>query len=243
MHLIKLNAIDSTNSYLRKRYLDGDLQDFTVVSAAEQTSGRGQMGTVWESDPGKNLMLSVFKKIDCLAIEQQFYVSMASSLAVLKTLKKKQIPSLSVKWPNDILSDNRKICGVLIESIIRKQKLDAIIVGIGLNVNQTTFNKNFPASSLKNLTGVNYNLDEVLHDLLEEVKHYVSLLVESKLDEISQEYHQHLFRKEKPSTFKDQNDNLIMGFIKGVSNSGRLQVLLEDEVLKEFDMKEIKLMY
>jgi len=92
MHLIKLNAIDSTNSYLRKQYLDGDLQDFTVVSATEQTSGRGQMGTVWESEPGKNLMVSVFKKIDCLAIEQQFYVSMASSLAVLKTLKKKQIP-------------------------------------------------------------------------------------------------------------------------------------------------------
>jgi len=116
--------------------MDQDLKDFTVVSANEQTNGRGQMGTVWESEPSKNLMVSVFKKIDCLAIDQQFYVSMASSLAVLKTLKKIQIPNLSVKWPNDILSDNRKICGVLIESIVRKQQLDAIIVGIGLNVNQ-----------------------------------------------------------------------------------------------------------
>ncbi len=243
MHLIKLNAIDSTNSYLRSRYLNEDLDDFTVITASEQTSGRGQMGTVWESEPGKNIMLSVFKKIDCLAIEQQFYVSMASSLAVLKSLKKMQIPSLFVKWPNDILSDNRKICGVLIESVIRKQKLDAVIVGIGLNVNQTKFNENIAASSLKSLTGITYNLDEVLHDLLIEVKHYVSLLEEGKLEEISEEYHKHLFRKEKPSTFKDSNDNLIMGFIKGVSNTGRLQVLLEDEVLKEFDMKEIKLMY
>lgn len=223
--------------------MDQDLKDFTVVSANEQTNGRGQMGTVWESEPSKNLMVSVFKKIDCLAIDQQFYVSMASSLAVLKTLKKIQIPNLSVKWPNDILSDNRKICGVLIESIVRKQQLDAIIVGIGLNVNQTEFAKDIPASSLKSLTGITYNLDEILHKLLNEVAHYVSFLEESKLEEISKEYHQHLFRKGKPSTFKNKNEDLIMGFIQGVSPTGRLQVLLEDKVLKEYDMKEISLMY
>lgn len=243
MHIIKLNAIDSTNSYLRKRYLDKELEDFTVATANEQTHGRGQMGTTWESESGKNLTLSVFKKINCLAIDQQFYVSMASSLAVLKTLKKMQIHGLSVKWPNDILSDNQKLCGVLIESIVRKQELDAIIVGIGLNVNQTYFSKGINASSLKNITGMHYNIDEVLHDLLIEVKKYVVLLVENKLQQISDEYHNHLFRKDKPSTFKDKKGNLIMGFIKGVSNTGRLQVLLEDEVMKEFDMKELQLMY
>ncbi len=167
MHIIKLNATDSTNSHLRRLYLNQNVEDYTVVQSDFQTQGRGQMGTSWASVKGKNLTFSVFRKIYCLKVEQQFYVSMAISLAVLKALKGMQIPFLSVKWPNDILSDNQKICGVLIESVIKKQQLDAAIIGIGLNVNQVDFERELNASSLKSLTGITYNLDEVRNKTME----------------------------------------------------------------------------
>ena len=137
MKIIKLDAIDSTNTYLRQLSSEEKLDDFTVVTAASQTAGKGQMGTKWASEKGKNLTFSVFKKVSCLENDEQFYISMATSLAIYNALKGFQIPKLAIKWPNDILSENQKICGILIENVIQNSKMTAAIIGIGLNVNQT----------------------------------------------------------------------------------------------------------
>ncbi|QFZ55560.1 biotin--[acetyl-CoA-carboxylase] ligase [Oceanihabitans sp. IOP_32] len=242
MRIIKLNAIDSTNSYLKAMLLNKVVCDYTVVTAKYQTNGRGQMGTSWNSEKGKNLMFSMFKDLSKLDVEYPFYISMAVSLAVLKTLKSLNIPKLSVKWPNDILSADKKICGILIENVI-KDKLNSTIVGVGINVNQTKFGNLHQASSLKNITGVHYNLDEILKSIIENTKFYSKLLQDGGQEEVKDTYEMNLFRKNKPSTFKNAEGVYFSGFIVGVTRYGELKVLLEDEILKTFDLKEVTLMY
>jgi len=234
MRIVKLNAIDSTNSFLKEMISKEVVTDYTIVVAQHQTNGRGQMGAVWNSDKGKNLMFSMFKDLSMHDVEFPFYISMAISLAILKTLNALNIPDLHIKWPNDILSADKKICGILIENVI-KNRLSSTIIGIGVNVNQTKF-KNLPkASSLKNITGVHYNLDEILHSIIKNTKYYSSLLQEEKYDAVKNEYEMRLFRKNKPSTFKNTEGALFSGFIKGVTKYGKLQVILEDEIVKKFD--------
>ncbi|WP_299552813.1 biotin--[acetyl-CoA-carboxylase] ligase [Seonamhaeicola sp.] len=242
MHIIKLNAIDSTNSYLRRYLAKNKVEDYTVVIADEQTNGRGQMGTSWNSEASKNLTFSMFKDLSIHVVEFPFYISMAISLAILKALKSFNIPDLRIKWPNDILSADKKICGILIENVI-KNKLDSTIIGIGVNVNQTRFDGLPKAASLKNITGVHYDLDEVLHRIMTHTKAYSLLLQEGAYDTVKNEYEANLFRKGKPSTFKDAEGNLFSGFVKGVTKYGKLMVILEDEVVKKFDLKEVQLLY
>ncbi|MEZ4796009.1 MAG: biotin--[acetyl-CoA-carboxylase] ligase [Flavobacteriaceae bacterium] len=242
MPIIKLNAIDSTNSYLRQLCSEKALADYTIVVAEHQTQGRGQMGTVWDSEKGKNLMFSLFKDLSIHDVEFPFYICMAISLAIVKTFKALNIIDLSIKWPNDILSADKKICGILIENVI-KNKLNSTIIGIGINVNQTDFNNLPKASSLKNITGLHYNLDEILHSIIKHTKYYSKLLQEEHYDVVKTEYESLLFRKNKPSTFKNAKGEMFPGFIKGVTKYGKLQVLLEDEVVKKFDLKEIELLY
>ena len=242
MPIIKLNAIDSTNSFLRQLCMEKAIEDYTVVTTKHQTQGRGQMGTVWDSEKGKNLMFSMFKDLSMHDVEFPFYISMAISLAILKTLKELNIPDLYIKWPNDILSADKKICGILIENVI-KNKLSSTIIGIGVNVNQTKLNNLPKASSLKSITGIQYDLDEILHNIIKNVKYYSSLLEEGKYDAVKNEYEMSLFRKNKPSTFKNAKGELFSGFIEGVNENGKLIVRLEDDIRKVFDLKEIQLLY
>jgi BirA family transcriptional regulator, biotin operon repressor / biotin---[acetyl-CoA-carboxylase] ligase len=243
MHIIKLNAIDSTNTYLKQISSEKVIEDYTTVTANYQTQGRGQMGTIWDSEEGKNLMCSVFKECSKVSIKNQFYISMITSLAIVKTLQSFSIPKLRVKWPNDILSENKKICGILIEIVIKNNQLEASIIGIGLNVNQAEF-KHLPnASSLKIITGTVFNIDELLKLLIKNLKYYFEILEKGLFNVLKNEYEILLFRKNKPSTFKDTKGLMFSGFINGISTSGKLQVILEDEILKEFDLKEVQLLY
>lgn len=243
MNVIKLNAIDSTNTYLRELAAKRMLDDYTVVVTNYQTRGRGQRGASWSSQKGKNLMFSVFKRNCCVSVDDQFYISMVTSLAIIKTLQSFQVPKLAVKWPNDILSEQKKICGILIENVIKFNEIEGTIIGIGLNVNQTQF-KNLPqASSILNLTGIIYNPEEFLTKIVTHLKFYFEKLEQGKQDFIKRAYEALLFRKNKPSTFQQKNGEILLGFINGVSTNGNLQVLTEDDIIKEFELKEIKLLY
>ena len=243
MRIIKLNAIDSTNSYLKKLCTTEPVSDYTAVIAENQTQGRGQMGTIWNSESSKNLTFSVFKELSDFQFEAPFYISMVVALSLLKTIDALSIPRLSVKWPNDILSADKKICGVLIENVIKQNAIKASIIGIGINVNQITFENLPQASSLKVISGKEYDLNELTIAIINNLKDYFLLLKGKNYIELKKEYETHLFRKNKPSTFKDVHGVMFSGFIKSVSNAGYLQVLLEDDILKEFNLKEITLLY
>lgn len=243
MHIIKLSAIDSTNSYLRKLSAAQVLEDYTVVLTERQTEGRGQMGTQWAAQEGKNLTASVLKDISFLKIEQQFYISMAVALAVSDVLKYCNLKRVKIKWPNDILSENKKIAGILIENVIKQNRIQHTIIGIGLNVNQTEYPNLPQASSMRLMTGKIYDRDEILNMIVQNMKDYFTLLEHGEGHELKKMYEKRLFRINKPSTFKDVEGHLFAGFIKGVTNSGSLEVLLEDEIIKTFDLKEITLLY
>ncbi|NNL16605.1 MAG: biotin--[acetyl-CoA-carboxylase] ligase [Flavobacteriaceae bacterium] len=243
MHIIKLSATDSTNSYLRNKSLKELVQDYTVIVTDHQTKGRGQMGTKWNSQAGKNLVFSVFKDVRSLCIEYPFYLSMITSLSIKSVLKKINVPNIRIKWPNDIMSDNKKICGVLIENVYKKNKLNSSIIGIGLNVNQTQFTELPQASSLKLQTGVHFNSTELLIMILDELKINFSLYDNGHLQDIKKEYETNLFSIDKASKFKSAHGNMFSGYIKGIADSGKLKILTEGREIKEFDLKEVQLLY
>ena len=243
MHIVKLHTTDSTNDYLKSLAKEQKLEEDTVVWALEQTNGRGQMGTKWSSEAGKNLTFSVFRKIQQITIDQQFYALMAASLAVKDVLKKLLIKDVSVKWPNDILSDKKKICGILIENVIKKGELNAMVLGVGLNVNQTVWEQAPRATSIKTLTGIHFDLQEILNLLLEQFHHYVKMLLDGDLETIKKDYEAYLFRKDKPSTFLNANKEQFVGIIQGVTDQGKLILLEEDDVINTYDLKEIELLF
>ena len=242
MQLIKLNATDSTNNYLKQLILERTMDDFSVVVANHQTNGRGQRGSSWLSEKDKNLTFSVLKRNISIVANQQFLLNILVSLSIVKTLEGFNIPKLAIKWPNDILSDHHKISGILIENLIKNKQIEYAIIGIGLNVNQVKFEGLSKVSSLKNIMPLPVDKDELLTKIIDKLKMYFKLYSENGSEFLNSEYESYLFRKDKPSTFSSHDNNLFTGIIRGVSTSGKLCVQMED-FNKEFDLKELKLMY
>lgn len=243
MHIIKLNATDSTNDYLKQLATKKELKNFTVVITKTQSRGRGQMGSVWISEDYKNLTFSILVKSLNLKIEDRFYLSMATSLAIVDALKPFQIKRLGIKWPNDILAGNKKIGGILIENILKGPYIESSIIGIGLNVNQIAFTSLPHATSLKNLTGINYELDALLSGILKKIKVYLKQVQQRNFISLKRDYELELFRKNKPSTFEDESNYRFTAYIQGVTEAGKLSLMLEDNIIKTFDLKEIRLLY
>ena len=240
MKIIKLNATNSTNSFLKELGRDTALENFTIVVASEQKKGRGQQDSQWVSEPFKNLTFSVFTNEFVLEIRHQKYLNFAISLALFNTLSSYKIPNLSIKWPNDILSANKKICGILIENNIKGPKINSSIIGVGLNVNQERFLDSLNnVSSLKNICNLEFDLDLLLLKIIENLKKTIHLLSLNEYLQLETDYLNALYKKNIPAMFKDKTGLLFMGKIIGVSSYGSLQVELEDETIKEFGVKEI----
>jgi len=243
MEIIKLNATNSTNTYLKNLLKEKQVKDLSCIWALSQTQGRGQQGAKWISEPGKNLTFSILKKFENLSSEYHFLLNMEVSLAIFRALKKLYIPDLAVKWANDILSSKKKICGILIENTLHKEQISSSIIGIGLNVNQVFFNDLPNVSSLQKIMGHPFDLEEVLLLICQELEVSLKSLSPTRFETMLDEYHTYLFRKDKPSTFEYPNGERFMGYIRGVSHNGQLQVEQEDALMSSFSLKEIKLLY
>ena len=171
--IIWVESTESTNSELRRRI--GELDNLSVIAAREQTAGRGQGDHSWFSSPAANLTFSILFRFG-----EGFPVTLGSSDAVLVT----QITTLAIrdhllsrgigsriKWPNDIWTGDRKICGILIENSSMGGMVSSSIVGIGLNVNETGWPAGLPNPvSMRELSGKVYNLDEELLGLTERLR-------------------------------------------------------------------------
>lgn len=128
------------------------MRNFTFVSADYQTAGRGRIGRRWESASRQNLTFSVLIK-DKTLVEKFGLISVGSAVAVMNVLKSFGISGVSVKWPNDVYVNGKKICGILLDGITLNGALGEVVVGIGLNVNQTDF-----GAELSNATSVKAEL-------------------------------------------------------------------------------------
>ncbi|WDF65086.1 biotin--[acetyl-CoA-carboxylase] ligase [Flavobacterium sp. KACC 22763] len=242
MKLIKLDAIDSTNDFLKALASQDELENFTTVTAENQTKGKGQVGGVWKTEEGKNLTMSVLVKDFLFTNDEVFNLSLVVSLSVAEVLKTLNIPDICIKWPNDILSYNKKLVGILIENTLKSDGRIVSVAGIGINVNQTDFSELPTASSMSVIAGKTFDKEELAILIVEKLKEKIQLWnTSAKI--FWDDYFNFLFKKGVPTAFRDNNDQDFMGIIQGVSPIGKLQVLLEDDSVVEFEIKEVKMLY
>ena len=169
MDYIKFDTITSTNDFLKSYTETHKISDFFYVLADVQTGGRGQRTNIWQSECCKNILISIFLQPD-IDLAQQTRLNQIVAVSIVKVLQKFNIPNVRIKLPNDILADAKKIAGILIENKIIGQKWLQSIIGIGLNVNQSNF-VNLPmAVSMTQFTGIDYDRDEIVKLLIEQLK-------------------------------------------------------------------------
>jgi biotin-[acetyl-CoA-carboxylase] ligase BirA-like protein len=246
MKLIKLDAIDSTNDFLKALSSQEELDNFTVVTAENQTKGKGQMGAKWQSESGKNLIMSALVKDFLYSNEHVFNLSIIVSLSVIEVLKSLNIPDLCIKWPNDIMSYNKKVGGILIENTLKSDGRIVSVVGLGLNVNQTNYDELPNASSLAVISGHTFDKEILPALIIEKIEQKIESW-EDNSSSFWNEYFNTLFRKGVPMPFKnltsESSGQNFMGIIQGVSSVGKIQILLEDDSVSEFDIKEVQMLY
>lgn len=164
--IIWLERVDSTNDEARRHI--SEIDNLSVVSALEQTKGRGQRGNRWSSQPEENLTFSLVVKDFRIKANEQSAISQTTALSLVDLLSRHEIKA-RIKWPNDIYAGDEKICGILIENSLKGLEIDWSIIGIGLNVNQTTFPEDLPnPTSMKLCTGNSnpYNTREILEEFM-----------------------------------------------------------------------------
>jgi len=241
--IIKLNAIDSTNTYLKNLCKNTNVIDCTLVVANEQTQGRGQMGAIWQSKLGQSLTFSMLKRFNHLHISNQPSIAFGVSIAIKIVLEKLQVPGISIKWPNDIMSYRQKLCGLLIENQLEGSFVVSTIIGIGLNVNESEFSELPRATSMRLATGIVFDRDEILKLMQEEIQKQLESLQNGNTLKLKSTYEASLFRRNKVSTFEDPTGFKFNGIITGVAKSGELLVEKEDESVQNFELKQIKLLF
>ena len=238
---VKLNAIDSTNDYLKRNTDLALLPNFTVVTAENQTNGRGQHGANWTSVPGKNLITSILVHDFYKDKFAPFELIIAVSVAIHQALQQFSIPDLAIKWPNDIMSGNKKIGGILIENMHKSDKRIFSIIGLGLNVNQINF-AGFPqASSLQLICAKEFDTQQLLESIVSAIEYKLSNW-DAQRESSKQVYQNALFKKGVISQFNTQSGS-FSGTIMGVDPEGRLEISNECNQKMSFELKEIQLIY
>ena len=241
-NIIKLDAISSTNDWLKEKYDKNSCVDGDLIWVNEQTMGRGQNSNKWLSEAGKNLTFSFFKVLKSLKVNDQFIINCSVSTAIIDALKKIHVPNLSLKWPNDILSDDKKICGILIENYIKGDAIVGSIIGVGLNINQTDFNNIKSASSVLNQTGKEFDLEFVLNLLLNSFMESFKFCKSESKEYLIRKYEKLLFAKNRLSKF-EVNDQTFNATIIGIDLDGKLVLQNEKKEILVFSNSAIKMIY
>ncbi|NVO01765.1 MAG: biotin--[acetyl-CoA-carboxylase] ligase [Bacteroidetes bacterium] len=240
--IIEIKTVNSTNEYARKLSKETKEIDGTIVFAIEQTAGKGQDGNYWESEPDKNLTISVILKPIFLEPNLCYLLNKTIALGVADFVKSNlpdQSSSVKIKWPNDIYVDNKKIAGILIQNSFLGNSFSESIVGIGININQTKFLSDAPNPvSLKNITGKNLPLKNSLKNLCSFLDKRYQQLQNLKIETINEEYRSELYRLNELSEFIISKKK-VSAKITGVSEYGKLIIEQKNKEISEFDLKEI----
>lgn len=227
----------STNDLALRHCQKNDWLEGTVIITNNQTAGRGQRGNVWLTQSGKNLTFSFMIRPTFLTVKEQFYLTIFVSLGIYDYVTEKTGKKVHIKWPNDVLVNDRKICGVLIENQLSGNRLEATVIGIGLNINQQQFESGTP-TSLSIITDQAYALSDELDLLLQKLEQRYFQLKERKLAKLKADYLNALYRNGADHAYLTA-DGETRGRITGIDEIGRLTVMVDGQ-LKSFDVKEIK---
>jgi BirA family transcriptional regulator, biotin operon repressor / biotin---[acetyl-CoA-carboxylase] ligase len=239
-NLVFVPECHSTNTLALQLCQQTGTSEGTVIITNNQTSGRGQRGNSWEANPGENLTFSMILKPAFLKASEQFLLNQCVSLALYDFLSQKADYEVKIKWPNDMLIQDRKVCGMLIENLVQRDLIQWSVIGIGLNVNQTEFASG-RATSLRTCSGFAFILVKELHQLLSCIEARYLSLRQGNVDLLKKHYNDALLGFQKTRKFNVQHEE-IEGIIQGVDAVGRLMVQTQHEN-KIFDIKEIEFVY
>lgn len=236
--IIRLEETDSTNTYLRQHASQMEAW-MTVVTAEYQTAGRGQGVHTWESNRSENLLFSVLTHPVMVPVRSQFLLSEAGALA-LKEVLDGYTDGITLKWPNDIYWNDRKLSGTLIETSIGGGRIKNCVFGIGLNVNQKTFESDAPNPvSLAQILGHDIDREQLFKQIVAAFEKYYRMLENRQYDAISALYHEALYRRQGFYMYED-GDGRFEGAIVEVGDDGLLVLRDRDGRFREYEFREVK---
>ena len=231
-HHIHFDEIDSTNNYSKNSYQL--LDNFTFVSADYQSNGKGRNDRIWESSKGLNLMFSILIK-DPKLLEVSTILSLMTAVEVAKLLERYDIDNVSIKWPNDVLIGDKKVCGILLEG----QLPNYLVIGVGLNVNQKEFHNNLrrPATSMSNELDKDIDLEDLKEQLFPNIiNNFNKLDRDGYLSYFGK--HNYLLNKRVKVNI---NQQLFIGEVVGIDANFNIQILCND-ILLHVDSGELEIL-
>ncbi len=239
--MMEFPNLNSTNAFALDFLSKTNAIEGTVISTKRQTAGRGQRGNYWESEPDKNISLSIILFPKFLVATKQFDLSKIVALAVKDLIQAHCDKEVKIKWPNDIYIENRKVAGILIQNSLSGVTIKNAVLGIGININQETFLSDAPnPTSLKLETGENFNIDELIKELCKHVEVWYLKLKANQKQSINDAYLNALYRFNEVHNYKIvETDEVFQGKIIGIANSGQLKVKTQIGILS-FNIKAIK---
>jgi len=212
----------------------------SVIRAGHQTAGRGQANNTWLDEGGLNIACSIIYYPDFgLSPAHTFYLSKWVSLAVRETLNPLLPEEVVIKWPNDIWYAEKKLAGILIQTSISGATVQSAVIGIGININQDAFGMLDRATSLKQITGIAYDLERIMQDLLSNLNHWLSALEAGRLSQLDEQYIAQLLGLNQKRSFRLPDGQIIQGQVSGIDEHGRLEVVYNNSV-HQFGFKEIE---
>lgn len=226
----------STNALTWKMIREKMLPEGFVVYTDFQIAGKGQMGNSWESETAKNLLFSTVLYPVHIKVEEQFLLSQLVSLGIKKALDE-YVDGITVKWPNDIYWNDKKLAGILIENSLQGNNIKSVVIGVGLNVNQKEFVSDAPNPvSLFQIKGKSHSRRTLLKRICNNILDLYSTLDAQKIRE---EYARALYRKDGFYPFRAQ-DGIFHAHIYAVHPDGQLELELENGERKGYYFKEVQ---
>ena len=219
--LVCLDQVDSTNSYALDLVRQGKADQGMVVTASYQLKGQGQRGKTWDSEPGSNALFTIVYFPDC-KVEEQFIKNQGVAVGLARAIRRiMDRGGVNIKWPNDIYIDRKKVAGILIQNVLSGKKIDHMVIGIGINVNQTLFDQALPNPvSLRQVTGESYDVDDIIMQVVRAID---ETFFSEDPAAIHREYLEQLYLRGVLSSFKSEGES-FKGAIQGISSSGELLI-------------------
>jgi len=237
-NLVYVPECHSTNTLALDLCQKTNTTEGTTVITDNQSMGRGQRGNSWLSHPYLNLTLSLILRPTFLKPTEQFNLTIAISLALRDFLTHRISGVVKIKWPNDLLVNDKKLCGILIENTLSGDTIQSSVIGIGLNVNQDSFSME-SASSMKVVAGHGFNLPDEWLLLCEFIERRYLQLRSGKITDIKTDYLNSLYGMGEVRKFL-VSDGEADGIIEGVDQQGKLLVSFNGNI-KSYALKEIRL--
>ena len=236
-NIIVLEIAESTNNYAMGLIQKGAVSSGTGIFAYEQTAGKGRRGKSWVTVPGQNITLSIVVEMKWQPVLDQFPLSVAVALACQDFIAEKVENEVCIKWPNDIFITDSKAAGILIENVIKGTLWQWSVIGIGVNVNQGSFEGiDAEVTSLKKESGKEYDILKSAKELQGSVLRRIEELKAGKFSQMMDEYNKHLYGRDR--LVKLKKDNVVFEtIIQSVSPAG--QLLTKDVLERQFNFDEV----